>query len=64
VLLVVRNAPAPSPDPGLITFEELISLDTALQPARFLLVEENRDALLHLPAQLGAASSSSLPSSP
>ena len=64
VLLVVRNAPVPSSDPGLVTFEDLLSLDAALQPARFLLVEENRDALLHLPAQLGAASSSSLPSSP
>jgi len=64
VLLVVRNAPVPSPDPGLVAFEELLTLDAALQPARFLLVEENRDALLHLPAQLGAVSSSSIPSSP
>lgn len=51
VVLVLRpNAPSPAA-PGPVTFEELIALDAALQPARSLLVAENRDALLHLPAQ-------------
>jgi hypothetical protein len=52
VALVLRRAPAPAPAaPGPVTFEELIALDAALQPARSLLAAENRDALLHLPAQ-------------
>jgi hypothetical protein len=50
VLVLRQNPPAPAA-PGPATFEELIALDAALQPARSLLVAENRDALLHLPAQ-------------
>ena len=50
VLVLRQNPPAPAA-PGPVTFEELIALDAALQPARSLLVAENRDALLHLPAQ-------------
>jgi hypothetical protein len=51
VVLVLRQPPPPPAAPGPLTFEELIALDAALQPARSLLVAENRDALLHLPAQ-------------
>lgn len=51
VAFVLRQAPRPPAAPGPVTFEELIALDAALQPARSLLVAENRDALLHLPAQ-------------
>lgn len=51
VVLVLRQNPSAPAAPGPVTFEELIALDAALQPARSLLVAENRDALLHLPAQ-------------
>ena len=51
VVLVLRQQPPTPVAPGPVTFEELIALDAALQPARSLLVAENRDALLHLPAQ-------------
>lgn len=51
VVLVLRQNPPTPAAPGPVTFEELIALDAALQPARSLLVAENRDALLHLPAQ-------------
>lgn len=51
VVLVLRQQPPTTVAPGPVTFEELIALDAALQPARSLLVAENRDALLHLPAQ-------------
>ena len=51
VVLVLRQSPPVPAAPGPVTFEELIALDAALQPARSLLVAENRDALLHLPAQ-------------
>lgn len=51
VVLVLRQQPPTPAAPGPVTFEELIALDAALQPARSLLVAENRDALLHLPAQ-------------
>jgi hypothetical protein len=51
IVLVLRQPPSPPAAPGPVTFEELIALDAALQPARSLLVAENRDALLHLPAQ-------------
>ena len=51
VVLVLRQNPSAPAAPGRVTFEELIALDAALQPARTLLVAENRDALLHLPAQ-------------
>jgi hypothetical protein len=51
VVLVLRQPPPTPAAPGPVTFEELIALDAALQPARSLLVAENRDALLHLPAQ-------------
>jgi hypothetical protein len=51
VVLVLRQSPPAPAAPGPVTFEELIALDAALQPARSLLVAENRDALLHLPAQ-------------
>ena len=51
VVLVLRQQPPAPAAPGPVTFEELIALDAALQPARSLLVAENRDALLHLPAQ-------------
>jgi hypothetical protein len=51
VVLVLRDRPPAPAAPGSVTFEELIALDAALQPARSLLVAENRDALLHLPAQ-------------
>lgn len=51
LVFVLRRAPAPTSAPQPVTFEELIALDAALQPASSLLVAENRDALLHLPAQ-------------
>lgn len=51
ILFVARRAPAPPPGAQPVSFEELIALDAALQPARALLEAENRDALLHLPAQ-------------
>lgn len=51
VVLVLRPKPPSPAAPGPVSFEELIALDAALQPARSLLVAENRDALLHLPAQ-------------
>ena len=51
VVLVLRQQPSSPAAPGPLTFEELIALDAALQPARSLLVAENRDALLHLPGQ-------------
>lgn len=51
VVFVLRRAPAPAPEARPVSFEELIALDAALQPASSLLVAENRDALLHLPAQ-------------
>ena len=49
VVLVVRRPSAGGARP--VTFEELIALDAALQPATPLLVAENRDALLNLPAR-------------
>lgn len=51
LLIVLRRAPDPEARPGPVSFEELIALDAALQPARSLLVAENRDALLNLPVQ-------------
>ena len=51
VAIMVRRATPPMPDGQRITFEELIALDAALQSASPLLDGENRDALLHLPAQ-------------
>ena len=51
VAFVIRRAPAPPPNSQPVPFEELIALDAALQPASTLLVAENRDALLNLPAQ-------------
>jgi hypothetical protein len=53
VLLIRQNPPAaPAPTASApVTFEELLALDATLQPARPLLLSENRDALLHLPAQ-------------
>ena len=51
LLFVLRRAPAPAPSVQPVSFEELIALDAALQPASALLEAENREALLHLPAQ-------------
>ncbi len=51
VVFVVRRSTPPLADGSRITFEELIALDAALQPAAPLLNGENRDALLNLPAQ-------------
>ena len=48
-LFLLQPTPAPRSQP--VSFEELIALDAALQPASSLLVAENRDALLNLPAQ-------------
>ena len=51
IMIVSRRAPAPEPSSQPVTYEDLIALDAALQPASPLLVAENRDALLNLPAQ-------------
>jgi len=51
VVAVLLLRPASTPTPQPVSFEELIALDAALQPASPLLTAENRDALLNLPAQ-------------
>lgn len=50
VVVLRRDAP-PAAVPAPVSFEELFALDAALHPARSLLAAENREALLHLPAQ-------------
>lgn len=51
LIIVLQRSPGPTQMTVPITFEELIALDNALQPAKPLLDAESRDALLHLPPQ-------------
>lgn len=50
-LFVALRPPPPAPAFNAVAFEELIALDATLARATPLLDAENRDALLHLPAQ-------------
>jgi hypothetical protein len=49
VVFVLRDAPRPPAPTQLVTFEELIALDSALASATPLLAAENREALIYLP---------------
>lgn len=49
VVFVLRDAPLPPAPTQLVSFEELIALDSALASATPLLAAENREVLLYLP---------------
>lgn len=51
VLFVTLRVRAPATASDFVAFEKLIALDATLARAMPLLEAENRDALLHLPAQ-------------
>ena len=51
VVFGLREPAPPAVAPGPVSFEELLALDAALAPAAALLNPENREALIHLPAE-------------